>query len=322
MPDLDAYAGQSAYSDPGRHAALLDDLPADVRELAAVVRNVVVHYRASGIDFPPERLTEIDSRWVERILDADQSRHRAPLATPREEPARVPGCCRDHTLLTVSALRHRGVPARSRVGFSHYFMPDFRVDHVIVEWWDGARWVWVDSELSAGPQWPFDPADMPRTVGAAPGSAPVFETAAQAWSAYRRRDTDLRSYGVHPDVPFGGPWFVRNYVLHELAHRRGDELLLWDVWGAMGVDLVGDLDLIDDVAALLLAADDGSEVAERELGERYTTDPRLHPSGVITSDSPSGRVTRVDLRARTEVPMDDARSEHDLATVAEQRRAG
>jgi hypothetical protein len=318
MTALDAYAAQSPYSDPGRHAALLGDLPTDVRALAAVVRNVIVHYRASGIAFPPERLAEVDSRWVERILDVDQSRHPAPLAAPREEAARVAGCCRDHTLLTVAALRHRGVPARSRVGFAHYFAPGFRFDHVIVEWWDGRRWVWLDSELEAGPQWSFDPADVPRTVGATPAAAPVFETAAQAWAAYRRGDTDLTSYGVHPDVPIGGPWFVRNYVLLEVAHRLRDELLLWDGWGAMGVDLVDDLDLVDEVAALLIAADDGSEVAERELAERYAADPRLHPPATLVSHSPSGRTTRVDLRTREEVVVDDETSVQ-VSAVADQR---
>jgi hypothetical protein len=87
-------------------------------------------------------------------------------------------------------------------------------------------------------------------------------------------------------------------VIHEVAHRYRDELLLWDGWGAMGPELVDDVELIDEVAALLLAADDGDEVAERELAERYAVDPRLHPGRTVACYSPTGTESRVDLRTR------------------------
>src|SRR5579859_7107237 len=183
MTSLDDYARQSRYTDPGPYASLLDDLPTDVRELAAVVRNVVVHYRASGIAFTADRLAEIDHRWLERLLATDQRRNAAPLAAPRAEADRVVGCCRDFTLLTVAALRHRGIPARSRVGFAGYFSPDFHTDHVIAEYWNGERWVFVDAELDPTETLPFDPADLPRE-GATPDGTPPFRTAAQVWTAF------------------------------------------------------------------------------------------------------------------------------------------
>ena len=133
MTSLDGYARQSDFSDPGPYTPLFDGLPTDVRELAAVVRNVMVHYVAAGLTFTPERLAEIDNRWVERILDTDQGRHAAPLSAPRPEAERVVGCCRDFTLLTVAALRHQGVPARSRIGFAGYFGSEVHVDHVVVD---------------------------------------------------------------------------------------------------------------------------------------------------------------------------------------------
>jgi len=109
--------------------------------LVTVVRNVMVHYVGAGLTFTGERLEEINNRWVERILDTDQGRHAAPLSAPRPETERVAGCCRDFTLLTVAALRHKGVPARSRIGFAGYFHPDFHEDHVVVDYWNGQRWV-------------------------------------------------------------------------------------------------------------------------------------------------------------------------------------
>jgi Transglutaminase-like superfamily len=293
---MSEYARHSAYSDPGVHAALVDALPPDLPALTAVIRNLVVHYRGSGIAFTDDRLAELDSRWVERILDTDQHRFGVPLDVPRPEAERVAGCCRDFTLLTVAALRQRGVPARSRVGFASYFAPDFHHDHVVAEYFDGDRWVWVDAELDPGLRWPFDPCDVPRPS--------AFASAADVWTAYRRGEVDADRYGVGPDLPLHGEWFIYDEVLIELAHRMRDELLLWDTWGAMADPETGtgadDVALVDEVAALLLAADRGDHAAERELAERYAADRRLHPGDRVRCFSPTGRHAWVDLRAREE----------------------
>jgi hypothetical protein len=129
----------SRFSDPGRYRDLLAALPANLPDLAAVVRNVLVHYRAAGITFTGDRLAEIDNRWVERILDTTSAGSAPSWWRPARWPERVAGCCRDFTLLTVAALRERGVPARSGVGFAGYFRPPFHDDQVIVEYWVGDR---------------------------------------------------------------------------------------------------------------------------------------------------------------------------------------
>jgi hypothetical protein len=287
---MDRYATQTPYSDPGRWAPLFDALPADIRELTAVVRNCVVHYVAAGIAFEGQRLAEINHRWLDEALATDQRRHGgAPLGRPRAGTERVVGCCRDFTLWTVAALRHRGVPARSRLGFARYFGPQWTYDHVVAEYWDGARWVWVDAQLDPAAGWPFDPVDVPRGP---------FATAADVWTAYRAGEIDVSTYGVAPGGAPSGAWFARDQVIQEVAHRYGDELLLWDSWGDMGPDLVGGLDLIDEVAALLIAADGGSAAAERELEERYATDRRLRPGPVVDCPSPDGTRWEVDLRRR------------------------
>jgi len=300
-PSVEVWSRQTRFSDPGPHTQLLAAAPDDIRGLAATVRNTITHYRA-GPPLPQERMSEIDNRWVERILATDQTRHAEPLSVPRPPQERVAGCCRDFTLLTVAALRHRGVPARSRVGFAGYFYDTgFHADHVIVDWWDGDRWVFTDAQLDPAHDWGFDPADMPRMVGdRAPGP---FATAAQVWTAYRRGEIDGQNYGVDPDLPLRGGPFLRDYVIMELAHRCGDELLLWDRWGAGSTNPVGQLTdevgFIDEVAALLLRADEGDEGAEAELVERYAADDRLHPGAEVTCVSPTGVVSSVDLATRT-----------------------
>jgi hypothetical protein len=277
------YTQQTEFSDPRGHGRLFDPLPDDPGGIGAVIRNLVVHYRASGIDFPPDRLAEVDSRWADRLLDADRRRFDTPLAEPRAPEDRIVGCCRDFTLLTVAALRHKGIPARSRIGFADYFEPDWHYDHVITEYWDGARWVGMDTQVD-------------KYVALAHGG---FPTAAQVWTAYRRGEIDVNRYGVAPAVAdLRGAWFVRNYVISELAHRRGQELLLWDLWGDMSLDLTGDLSLIDEVADLLQSADAGDAAAEARLAELYLSSTALRPGRRIRCASPVGAEVTIDLEKR------------------------
>lgn len=191
----------SPYSDPGRYSALLAELPDDVESLSAAARNVIAHYRAELPGLPLERRGEIDSRWLERILDLDQQRHAARLASPRDVASRVAGCCRDHSLFLTGALRTRGVPARNVVGFAGYFAPPFHHDHVVVEYWEGTHWVRTDPELTQ-PGYPFDVGNLPT------GSGAPFETAAQVWRAYRSGAIDPDLYGVAPEHPLRGPDFI------------------------------------------------------------------------------------------------------------------
>ena len=89
-----------------------------------------------------------------------------------------------------------------------------------------------------------------------------------------------------------GPRFLFNEVILEVAHRFGDELLLWDVWGRIGepASPVSDQDArwLDGVAALLLEADNADLDAERRLLDTYRVDEGLHPGSTILQASPFG----------------------------------
>jgi hypothetical protein len=121
-------------------------------------------------------------------------------------------------------------------------------------------------------------------------------TAAEAWQGHRSGRLNVETFGVDVDSPVRGEWFVRTYVVMEVAHRLKDELLLWDGWGVMGPEADDDTNaLVDELAALLVAADAGDDAAEAELRERYETDSRLAPGERIQSFSPYGEITDVVL---------------------------
>ncbi|MEU8185973.1 transglutaminase domain-containing protein [Micromonospora carbonacea] len=279
-----SWSVHSVYSDPGRHRALFAELRGEVPRICAAARNVIAHYRIELPELPPARHDEIHSRWLEAILELDQERHPGPLTTPRATAEKVAGCCRDHVLFVVGALRDRGVAARSRVGFASYLAEGYFLDHVVAEYRAGDRWRRVDPEFAPGSV-EFDVEDMPT------GPSAPFRTAAQVWLAHRSGETDAELYRVSPESELGGPGFVRDCVVTELAHRQKDELLLWDAWGDAAHQV--DDPLVDELAELLVRADAGDDTAERELARRYRDDPRLHPGDAVTQYSPYGQPPRV-----------------------------
>ncbi len=279
----------SLYSEPGRHTGLLAGLPTDPDELSSVARNVIVHYRASGRELPVEHRDDINARWLADILDLDQNRHPMPLAQDRPITQRVQGCCRDHTLFCVGALRSNGVPARSRLGFAGYFVEGWHHDHVIVEAWLDGRWHRFDPEIGG----PLPSLPTPMDIEFCDVSSQGFVTAARVWDSYRTGNLDPETYGVDPDVPvLRGERFLFDEVIHEVAHRFGHELLLWDCWGRMGEpgDPVSNEDALwaDDVARLLLASDQGDERAEQELFGLFQSDDGLLPGSTAVQASPYG----------------------------------
>ncbi|MFN8374360.1 MAG: transglutaminase-like domain-containing protein [Anaerolineae bacterium] len=84
-----------------------------------------------------------------RLLEMDAR----PLTETRAPENRIVGCCRDFSVLFCSMLRHFGIPARTRSGFANYFIKDYWMDHVVVEYWTGDHWQLVDSEIPPAEHW-------------------------------------------------------------------------------------------------------------------------------------------------------------------------
>lgn len=218
-PRTTFYASQSAFTDPGSFGASLDALPADIASIRDVVTPLVFHYRADG-DFTengiaPERIAEIDTRFADRMFGRLFQLNPAPLGSHRAPHQRMVGCCRDFALLFVSIARHKGIPARSRVGFASYFMAEWNLDHVVAEVWDEheQRWRLVDAELHEGHVDPtdgtaLDPHDLPRDR---------FITGSSAWAMCRAGEADPEKFLVSPDLEISGTrgW---PYVMHNLVH--------------------------------------------------------------------------------------------------------
>jgi Transglutaminase-like superfamily len=231
---LDAHRRHSVITDPGPHARRLEHLPADPKALMVIVAGIFAHYTRDieGTDYrlPPERLAEVDDRFVRRMLDRIVAMDPRPIEEGRPLPLRCIGICRDAGVLLCSLMRAVGIPARVRYGLVHEMNDPRRplVDHVLVEYWcDGeGRWKLCDRlHPVLRDQMPAildDLTDVP---------ADEFITGGQAWlMAHEGTRMRFRLSGYHLDADRGW-WRSRNLFLCDLASLCGCEPQLWDAWG-------------------------------------------------------------------------------------------
>jgi len=287
------WAGQSPVTDPGRAAQTIDDLPAEIGALREASSRLVFHYRAggdlAGNGIPPERMAEINTMYADDILALLLGRGEPNLARDRQPADRVVGCCRDATVLFLALARHKGIPARARVGFSAYFEPGWLINHTIAEVWDDheGRWRLVDPEMDI--HWtpevnghPVDWLDL---------ADDQFVIGPRAWQAARAGKADPARYVVFPeiDVPRlrGWPHLAHN-AIHDLAALNKIEMVLWDVWGmdldhGAGQVPEADATVIDEVCAL--TANPGASPGDLvKLGEH----DRLRVTPEVTRFDPHG----------------------------------
>jgi len=200
------------------------------------------------------RLVEKDIRPANELVDVLLGLDPSPLSARREPARRVVGTCRHFAVLSCALLRDNGIPARVRCGFGMYFEAGRGLDHWVTEFWDGGRWVRIDTEVFES-SFPVDPRDLK------PGE---FLTGGEAWSAYRRGEIDADLFGV-PGTENWGPSEIRGNAVRDLAALNNVETLPWDEWGRMTDAYEGntgeDYDLLLDEVAAVCASDDPAAVA-------------------------------------------------------------
>ena len=231
----------------------LSDLPTEPRQIAEMVQGLIIHeFWASlyGVNLAQPRLEELRTRpssaMVQLILELDSS----PLSIRREPGRRMVGNCRHFSTLACALFRQVDVPARARCGFSNYFEAGKNLDHWIVEYWAGERWVGLDAQLDdlqlESISADFNPSDVPSDR---------FLSGAEAWSRCRTGEADPSTFGI---LDMYGLWFIHSNLIRDLAALNKVELLPWDVWGPMTFQSDPDpatADRADQVAEVILSGD-------------------------------------------------------------------
>jgi hypothetical protein len=288
--DLRWYASQSAVTSPGALASLMADVPTSIHRLRQVAHGLVIHYRDDRpleVGVPRERLTEIDSRYGEKMLARLTELQAGSLLDPRPPTQRLVGCCRDFTVLFLAMARAAGIPSRGRVGFARYFDANLGLDHELAEVWDedARRWRLVDANLDKDH---VDPTDG-RRIDPLDVTRDRFLVAGVAWQLCRSGEADPETFMVDPslDVENTRSWpYLQHSLIHDLAALNKQEMLLWDAWGLAdqhSTDL-HDLDLLDGIAQVTASTDPTLD----ELRVLYAGDSRVSVPATVTSYDPLG----------------------------------
>ena len=195
--ELSFYKRQSETTSPGKYAHLYNGLPRDPAELAKVVQGLIMH---GGLGWLYKHQPTKDqlhgftaARSVEAILANVRRLDDAPLTVSRPIEKRTIGNCRSFSVLMISMLRHQGVPARMRVGYSTYTAgPDKLENHFIVEYWNGKRWVMLDAQIDQAQRdfhkIDFSTTDLP---------AGKFVVAGKAWQDLAKGKIAASTIGMY-----------------------------------------------------------------------------------------------------------------------------
>ena len=259
---LNFYRTQTEISDPGSYTSAYEGLPQEIPALCRLLQSNMIHMwwigkqaygftRQDLADDGRDIIAEISLRTAADMLGKILEFDPRPLTEARDARQRLVGNCRDYTLLFVSILRHRRIPARARTGTARYFFPGGSrlEDHWICEFWSEVAGRWqqtdpqIDDVMRKAMKLPFDPTDLP------PGQ---FLTGWQCYDELQSGRVEAEAIGFPPD--YCGMGYVLNKMLADLASLTGQEILPWAGWGIGGPDggtLPGDRELIQRLVELL-----------------------------------------------------------------------
>jgi hypothetical protein len=253
QPQLAFYTEPGKMTTAGRYAPLLEDLAQGFASLASVTQGLLIHEHMAqgyGVKLSDGDRASVHIRPAEGILEQIVARDSRPLDVPRTPEGRLPGNCRQVTVMVTAMLRSHGTPARARCGFGNYFGTGGNEDHWVCEYWHSQqqRWILADAQIDDVQRgWfplDFDVNDVPRDR---------FLIAGEAWAQYRSGTADPAKFGLSL-LNQGGDWWIAGNLMRDAAALLNVELLPWDTWGAMpapdepiGEDLAA---LFDRLAAL------------------------------------------------------------------------
>lgn len=228
---LNYYAQHSPITDPRHYAPFFSTLPDDVTELVPLVQGLLLHLgwaKSYGLTIASERRQEIYLRTIPEMVARLVQMDERALTVTRPQTHRLVSICRDFAVLLVTMLRHKGVPARLRIGFAGYFrgeqLPFW--DHRLAEYWDEkqGRWVLVDAQIDEVQQAtlsrPFDPLNV--------NSYSPFFVAGEVWQQCRAGNWDAYQFGDSPEDRGMSP--IRYALLHDFDALNKMELVGFDAW--------------------------------------------------------------------------------------------
>lgn len=113
------YLHLSRLTDPQENVSMLDELPSDVEAICDIANKQVLHYRLlSQNKIPRSEWKNSSAHYdIRDILDTLRTKGSGDLGLDRSLEDRVLSNCVKESIFLTALLRHRGIPARIRVGY-------------------------------------------------------------------------------------------------------------------------------------------------------------------------------------------------------------
>src|SRR5262249_42160808 len=138
------------WTDPGRFAPLLREIPPDPARVVRATTGFLMHPMLAplqGVFVPEAAVDDRNIRSVEGMLARLAARDGRPLSGPRSSETRVFCVCAGFARVATAIFRTHGVPARCRAGFAAYFSPGHLEDHWVCEYRLDGSWRFLDAQL-------------------------------------------------------------------------------------------------------------------------------------------------------------------------------
>jgi hypothetical protein len=149
LTDNSEYASVSRFTDPGKQSVMLDALPYDPVEIAAIAKNLTVHHNLLAYHgVPYEEWSDVRGVWPPRATDALAALGETgpgDLRGDRQIKERLRGACMAESHLLATMLRYRQIPVRIRAGYFRNVYTN--EEHVVAFWEENAREKGVAKQL-------------------------------------------------------------------------------------------------------------------------------------------------------------------------------
>lgn len=165
---LDFYKNTSLFTDLGFYTTFAKNLPNDIKKLCSLFRNQIIHpfdlkdeeERNNSHSFYGDmtKISRTDLIYENDLFPtaiamlAELLRRNPNFTIKRKIEDKIHVCCREMSILLVSILKSKGIPARCRSGFANYVTEsgnESAGDHWITEYYDSKeeKWKLVDSDM-------------------------------------------------------------------------------------------------------------------------------------------------------------------------------
>ena len=164
--NLDFYRNTSLFTDLGFYKSFAKNLPDDIETLCLLLRNQIIHpfdlkdeeerknpnsFYGDMTKIPRTSLIYENDLFPSAIaMMAELLRRNSDFTRDRKIEDKIHVCCRETSILLISILKAKNIPARTRCGFTYSVSEiEGAGDHWIVEYYDETckRWILVDPTM-------------------------------------------------------------------------------------------------------------------------------------------------------------------------------